>query len=117
MRLNLDDLRSVDEVSVFIQLCIFNDVLDYAVTGGYLSKCSIVAVEVSGALGADKELSRLEGKTFLYAIILLALYVVCIIAIVTNFLNLRLKKKLLSIINLFCGWIMAILLLIFLIFF
>lgn len=64
-------------------------------------------------LGADKELSRLEGKTFLYAIIVLVFYVVCFISIVTNFLNLRLKKKLLSIINLFCGWIMAILLLIF----
>ena len=63
--------------------------------------------------GDDKELSRLEGQTFLYSVLVLIFYIVCLIAIVTNILNIKHKKRLLSIINLFCGWIMALLMLIF----
>ena len=64
-------------------------------------------------LGHDKELSRLQGQTFMYSILLLGFYVVCLITLISNLLNLKLNKKILNYVNIFGGWIMTILLTIF----
>ena len=61
----------------------------------------------------DDELSRLQDKIFLFAVVLLVFYIVCLISLVTNTLNFFLHKKMLNIINIFCGWIMSLFLLIF----
>jgi len=61
----------------------------------------------------DDELSRLQSKIFLYSVIVLVFYVVCAINFIINLINLFSSKKFLGIVNIFCGWILTILLLVF----
>ena len=64
-------------------------------------------------LAHDQELSRLQDQTFLYSIILLIFYIICLITLISNLINLKLKNKVLNYIDIFGGWIMTILLIIF----
>lgn len=63
--------------------------------------------------GHDEELSRLQGQTSMYSILLFCFYIICLITLISNILNLKLNKKLLNYVNMFGGWIMTILLTIF----
>jgi len=70
-------------------------------------------VFLSISFGDDDELSRLQSKSFLYAVILLIFYVVALLSLVFNLINLFLNKRFFCVANIFFGWALAVLLLIF----
>ena len=63
--------------------------------------------------GAEDELSRFQSKMFLYAIVLLIFYSICGLLLILNLINLANPKKLLSIANVFVGWVQTVIILIF----
>ena len=61
----------------------------------------------------DKTFSRLEGKMFLYALVLVIFYVLIALFLILNILNLSRDKKLISVANVFGGWILSVVYLVF----
>lgn len=66
--------------------------------------------------GTESSLSRLQDRMFLHSVILLVFYVVSLIMFIVNLINLLKPKRILSIANMFVGWIEAVIYLIFAIF-
>lgn len=55
--------------------------------------------------GTEKSISRLQDKMFLYSVILLVFYVVALLMFIINLINLLKPKRILSIANMFIGWV------------
>lgn len=59
--------------------------------------------------GGIKEYKRLQEKVFMFAAVITAFYAVAIIMFIINLINLFERKKLLSIANVFAGWVLCVL--------
>lgn len=66
--------------------------------------------------GSNTNLNRLQPKMFLYAVLLLVFYCIVALTLTLNLINLFNPKKLLTIANVFLGWISVALIFIFNIF-
>lgn len=66
--------------------------------------------------GTEVSLSRLQDRMFLHSVILLVFYVVALIMLIVNLINYFKPKRILSIANMFIGWVQVAIYLIFAIF-
>lgn len=63
--------------------------------------------------GSEEELTRLKDKMFIYAVIILIIYILTALLLTINIINYNKNIRLISIANFFVGWVQVVLLVIF----